>query len=135
MAGGTSMFSMTTMKLASMTKWTARFAVWEKCGIKICKPAWKSLSVNYMNVDISIDELRAERVWYDATTKKLFVQAKDFVNGLDFNSIAEEDFESKTPVVSFSLGHHGAVIICHHKDGNETWLPADMWLPAGFSAK
>ena len=35
-----------------------------------------------MNVDISIDELRAERVWYDASTKKLFVQAKDFVNGI-----------------------------------------------------
>jgi hypothetical protein len=52
-----------------------------------------------MNVDISIDELRAERVWYDASTKKLFVQAKDFVNGIEFDVIAEDDFESQTPVV------------------------------------
>jgi hypothetical protein len=86
-----------------------------------------------MNVDISIDELRAERVWYDASTKRLFIQAKDFVNGIKFDTIAEDDFESQTPVVSFSLGHKGATVICHHKDGKETWLPADMWLPDGFT--
>jgi hypothetical protein len=86
-----------------------------------------------MNVDISIDELRAERVWYDASTKKLFVQAKDFVNGIEFEAISEDDFESKSPVVSFSLGHKGATVICHHKDGGETWLPTDMWLPDGFT--
>jgi hypothetical protein len=86
-----------------------------------------------MNVDISIDELRAERVWYDASTKKLFVQAKDYVNGVEFEAIAEDDFESKSPVVSFSLGNKGATVICHHKDGKETWLPTDMWLPDGFT--
>jgi hypothetical protein len=86
-----------------------------------------------MNVDISIDELRAERVWYDASTKKLFVQAKDFVNGIKFDAISEDDFESESPVVSFSLGHKGATVICRHKDGKETWLPTDMWLPDGFT--
>jgi hypothetical protein len=86
-----------------------------------------------MNVDISIEELRAERVWYDASTKKLFVQAKDFVNGIEFSSIAEDDFESASPVISFSIGHQGATVICHHKDGKATWLPTDMWLPDGFS--
>jgi hypothetical protein len=86
-----------------------------------------------MKGDISIDAWRADRVWYDASTKKLFVQARDFVNGIAFDTIAEEDFESQSPVVSFSLGHQGATVICHHKDGQETWLPADMWLPGGFT--
>lgn len=80
-------------------------------------------------------ELRAERVWYDASTKKLFVQAKDFVNGIEFALIAEDDFESRSPVISFSIGHQGATIICRHRDGQETWLPSDMWLPGGFSPK
>lgn len=86
-----------------------------------------------MNVDISIDELRAERVWYDLSADKLFVQAKDFVNGIEFGAIAEADFETSSPVISFSIGHQGATVICHHKDGKETWLPADLWLPGGFS--
>ena len=123
------------MNLAFTTAWTARSADWKKRGIKICKPALKSLSVNCMNVDISIDELRVERVWYDASTKKLFVQAKDFVNGIEFGAIPEADFESKSPVISFAVGHKGATVICHHKDGQETWLPADMWLPEGFLPK
>jgi hypothetical protein len=86
-----------------------------------------------MSVVFSIDELRAERVWYDASAKKLFVQAKDFVNGIEFGAIAEEDFESRAPVVSFAIGHKGATVICRHQDGKETWLPTDMWLPDGFS--
>jgi hypothetical protein len=86
-----------------------------------------------MKGDISIDALRADRVWHDASTKKLFVQARDFVNGIAFDTIAEADFESQSPVVSFSLGHQGATVVCHHKDGRETWLPADMWLPGGFT--
>ena len=88
-----------------------------------------------MNVAISIDHLRAERVWYDASTKKLFIQAKDFVNGIEFEAIPEDDFESPSPVTSFSLLHKGATIICHHKDGKETWLPVDMWLPGGFTPR
>jgi hypothetical protein len=47
--------------------------------------------------------------------------------------IAEADFESASPVVSFSIGHQGATVVCHHKDGKETWLPTDLWLPGGFS--
>ena len=88
-----------------------------------------------MNVDISIDQLRAERVWYDASTKKLFVQARDFVNAIEFSLIPEDDFESSSPVASFSIGNQGATVICHHRDGQETWLPADMWLPDGFIPK
>lgn len=88
-----------------------------------------------MNVDISVDELRAQRVWYDASTKKLFIQSKDFVNAIDFESIPEDDFESASSVTRFSLRHKGATVICHHKDGVETWLPIDIWLPGGFTPK
>ncbi len=86
-----------------------------------------------MNVDFSIESLRAERVWYDASTKKLFVRANDFMNGIPFAAIPEADFESASPVKSFAIGQSGAVIVCHHKDGAETWLPADLWLPGGFT--
>ncbi len=72
-----------------------------------------------MNVDISIEDLRAQRVWYDASTGKLVIQAKDFVNGIDFDQIPEEDFESIAPVTSFSVRHKGATVICHHRDGKE----------------
>ena len=88
-----------------------------------------------MNVAISVDNLRAQRVWYDASTGKLFIQSKDFVKGIDFDAIPEGDFESRSPVISFSLRHKGATVICHHKDGKETWLPVDMWLPEGFLPK
>src|ERR1035441_889336 len=118
-----------------MTAWTVRCAGWNGIGTRICARASKPLSYDSMNVAISIDELRAERVWYDASTGKLFIQAKDFVNGVKFTAIPEEDFESSSPVTSFSLRHKGATVICHHQDGKETWLPVDMWLPEGFSPR
>lgn len=88
-----------------------------------------------MNVDILWTELKAKRVWFDASCGKLFVQAGDFVNAIDFARIPDEDFESVSPVKSFSIGQNGSVIICHHRDSAETWLPVDMWLPGGFSGK
>ena len=91
-----------------------------------------------MNGDIPVDALRADRVWYGASTKKLFVQARDLVNGLAFDPLAEGekgDFESQSPVVSFSPGHQGATVVCPHQDGVETWLLADMWLPGGFTPR
>jgi hypothetical protein len=131
---GISMFFKVSGRSECSIVWTARFAGLSGSGIRICKGALKSLSLNCVNVDISIDELRVERVWYDVSTKKLFVQAKDFVNGIPFGEIPEADFESGAPVNSFSIGHDGATIVCHHKDGKETWLPSDMWLPGGFTA-
>ena len=88
-----------------------------------------------MNVDISIEIDVADRVWFDASCGKLFIQAKDFVNGIDLNLMYDEDFESKSPIKSFSLGQSGSVVICHHQDGQETWLPVDMWEPGGFTPK
>lgn len=88
-----------------------------------------------MNVDISWDELVAERVWFDASCGRLFVQAGDFVNGIEFAKIPDADFESSASVKSFSIGQSGSVVVCHHRDGKETWLPVDMWLPEGFTPK
>lgn len=86
-----------------------------------------------MTVDISWDELVVERVWFDASCGRLFVQAGDFVNGIEFARIPDTDFESAAPAKSFSIGQSGSVVICHHRDGAETWLPVDMWLPEGFT--
>lgn len=88
-----------------------------------------------MNVEISREELVAERVWFDASSGKLFIQSGDFVNGIDVAGIPDADFEASDPVKSFSLGQSGSVVVCHHKHGDETWLPVDMWLPGGSNGK
>ncbi len=86
-----------------------------------------------MNVVISAESLQIERVWFDATTSRLHVQSGEFVSSVDFTRIPDSDFESKTPVRAFSIGQSGGVVVCHHVDGQETWLPADLWLPEGFT--
>ncbi len=86
-----------------------------------------------MTVDISWDELVAERVWFDASCGRLFIQAGEFVNGIEFAKIPDTDFESSAPVKSFSIGQSGSVVVCLHRDAEETWLPVDLWLPDGFT--
>ena len=88
-----------------------------------------------MNVDFSAANLAAEKVWYDASTGRLCVSAGDYQNGVSLDRIPDVDFESTAPIARFSLGQNGAVVVCHHKDGAETWLPVDMWMPEGFTAK
>ena len=88
-----------------------------------------------MNVDFSAADLVAEKVWYDASTGRLCLSAGAYQNGIVLAQIPDGDFESTAPLSRFSLGQDGAVVVCHHKDGHETWLPVDMWLPEGFSAK
>ncbi|MEZ4866731.1 MAG: hypothetical protein R3C14_35755 [Caldilineaceae bacterium] len=86
-----------------------------------------------MNVDISLAEPVATRVWFDIRSSSLLVEIDGIVAGLDFRLIPEEDFESASPVIKFSLGCEGSVVICYHRDGSESWLPVDMWLPGGFT--
>ena len=88
-----------------------------------------------MNVDFSAADLIADRVWFDAGSGRLCVSAGGYQNGIPLSLIPDADFESATPIVSFSLGQNGAVVVCHHKDGAETWLPVDLWLPEGLTAK
>jgi hypothetical protein len=85
-----------------------------------------------MNVVISSEDLRIDRVWFDATGSRLYVQAGEFVSSIDFSKIPD-DFESASPVKAFSIGQSGRVVICRHMDGSETWLPSDLWAPAGFT--
>ena len=88
-----------------------------------------------MNVDFSAADLVTERVWYDASTGRLHLSAGSYQNSLALAQIPDGDFESSVAIARFSLGQNGAVVVCHHKDGAETWLPVDMWLPDGFAAK
>jgi hypothetical protein len=88
-----------------------------------------------MNVDFSAADLVAEKVWYDASTGRLCLSAGGYQNGIPLALIPDRDFESAAPIAGFSLGQGGAVVVCQHKDGAETWLPVDMWLPDGFTAR
>lgn len=86
-----------------------------------------------MNVDFSLAEPVATHVWFEVSTARLFVEINGIVTSLDFRSIPEDDFDSTASVTKFTLGCEGTVVICHHCDGEETWLPVDMWLPGGFT--
>jgi hypothetical protein len=86
-----------------------------------------------MNVAIGNDRIVAERVWYDALSGRLNVEMQGVAYGLGFGRIPDDEFESKAPVIGFSIGCNGAVVVCRHQDGLETWFPVDMWLPGGFT--
>ena len=38
-----------------------------------------------------------------------------------------------TPMAFIFLANDGTVVVCRHRDGSDTWLPVDMWLPGGFT--
>lgn len=84
-------------------------------------------------MDSSLVEPAATRVWFEVRSSRLSVEIDGIVTSIDFRLIAEEDFESSAPVVKFAIGCEGTVAVCHHRDGAETWLPVDMWLPGGFT--
>jgi len=91
--------------------------------------------MNSMNVDFSAADLSAAKVWYDAASGRLCLQAGGFENGIKISEVPDHDFESRAPLTHFSIGQNGSVVICHHKDGAETWLPVDIWLPGGLRVK
>ena len=70
-----------------------------------------------------------EQVSFDPRSNEIHT----LIAGIEFtfplSEIPEEDFESATPIVGFAIGCEGAIVVCKHRDGSETWLPADMWLP------
>lgn len=75
----------------------------------------------------------ATQLWFEVITAYLFVEINGIVNSIDFRLIPADDFESAASVTKFTLGCEGTVVICHHRDGEETWLPVDMWRPGGFT--
>ena len=91
------------------------------------------MSRKVINVASSVAEPVATRFWFDAKARALQVEISGIVESIDFEQIPEEDFESSAPIVKFALGNQGSVVVCHHQDGEATWLPVDMWLPGGFT--
>ncbi len=75
----------------------------------------------------------ATRVWFEQRTMLLSVEINGIVESINFGEIPQEDFESTASIVKFDVGQQGSVVVCHHDDGEETWLPVDIWLPGGFT--
>ena len=88
-----------------------------------------------MNVDFNTDSVRIGRVWFDPRAGDIHVEICGMDHSLRLAEIPNEDFESDTPIIAFQTGGEGSVVVCLHRDGQETWLPADMWLPGGFTPK
>lgn len=78
---------------------------------------------------------RATGVWYDSATGRLSVLFGSILRNLELDLIPLKDFESASDIVGFALGMKGAVVVCRHEDGLETWLPVDMWFPGGFTPR
>ena len=70
-----------------------------------------------------------EQVSFDPRSNEIHALIAGIEFAFPLSEIPEEDFESASPIVGFAIGCGGAVVVCKHRDGSETWLPADMWLP------
>lgn len=85
-----------------------------------------------MNV-VCEQDVQIERVWYDVSSGQIFIQTGEFVSGIALARIPDSDFESRTPIRHLRVHPSRTAVVCVHEDGNETWFPADMWLPGGFN--
>ena len=70
-----------------------------------------------------------EQVSFDPRSNEIHALIAGIEFAFPLSNIPEEDFESTSPIIGFTIGCEGAVVVCKHRDGSETWLPADMWLP------
>ena len=70
-----------------------------------------------------------EQVSFDPRSNEIHALIAGIEFAFPLSEIPEEDFESASPIIGFAIGCEGAVVVCKHRDGSETWLPADMWLP------
>jgi hypothetical protein len=70
-----------------------------------------------------------EQVSFDPRSNEIHTLIAGIEFTFSLSEIPEEDFESASPIVGFAIGCEGAIVVCKHRDGSETWLPADMWLP------
>lgn len=86
-----------------------------------------------MNVAFETDLVVVNHVWFDPRDGEIHAEIAGIDHSIPLEKIPDEDFESLTPIIAFQIGCEGAVVVCKHRDGNETWLPADMWLPEGFT--
>jgi hypothetical protein len=81
-----------------------------------------------MNVVFELSPV-VEQVSFDPRSNEIHALIAGIEFAFPLSEIPEEDFESASPIVGFAIGCEGAVVVCKHRDGSETWLPADMWLP------
>ena len=70
-----------------------------------------------------------EQVSFDSRSNEIHALIAGIEFAFPLSNIPEEDFESTSPIIGFAIGCEGTVVVCKHRDGSETWLPADMWLP------
>ena len=70
-----------------------------------------------------------EQVSFDPRSNEIHALIAGIEFAFPLSNIPEEDFESTSPIIGFAIGCEGTVVVCKHRDGSETWLPADMWLP------
>jgi len=70
-----------------------------------------------------------EQVSFDPRSNEIHALIAGIEFAFPLSEIPEEDFESASPIIGFAIGCEGVVVVCKHRDGSETWLPADMWLP------
>jgi hypothetical protein len=85
-----------------------------------------------MNVVVEEKAATAAPIWFDPKSGELHAVIAGIDRAIPPGSIADDDFESSSPVAGFSLGAGGAAMVCRYTDGTETLLLADMWLPGGF---
>lgn len=86
-----------------------------------------------MNVAFETESVAIGRVWFDPRDGNIHAEIAGIDYSIPLGNIPDEDFESESPIVAFQTGCEGTVVVCRHRDGKETWLPADMWLPGGFT--
>ena len=86
-----------------------------------------------MNVIFEPESIVVGHVWFNPRDSLLHAEIAGIDHSIPLKQIPEDDFESSAPIVAFHVGCEGTVIVCRHRDGKETWLPADMWLPGGFT--
>ena len=86
-----------------------------------------------MNVTFETEAVKVQNAWFDFQEGKLHAVISGIDYSIPLREIPDDDFESAAPLTGFAIGCDGTVIVCRHQDGMETWLPADMWLPGGFS--
>ena len=70
-----------------------------------------------------------EQVSFDPRSNEIHTLIAGIEFAFPLSEIPEEDFESASPIVGFAIGCEGAIVVCKHRDGSETWLPADLGLP------
>ncbi len=86
-----------------------------------------------MNVIFEPESAVVGHVWFDPRDSHIHAEIAGIDRFIPLKQIPDEDFESSAPIVAFRVGCEGSVVVCRHRDGKETWLPADMWLPGGFT--